>query len=1119
MSDDNDCLNLTKLYNKLTNEFIKNIDVNEYINLKNKELFTIKCCDNHDLTFCNGTIKKPYFRHSCHEDYYKCSKTQWHLDWQQQFDSNTTEICFNKLNNQIKDRRADIYLKEHNVIVELQHSQITINEIRERKHDYNIHNLEILWIIDGNKNINVKKNNTRIYLEFISTTWKYESFIDYKYIFIDIDNYIYVIFPNLIKNNMIDVKQPYAKNDFINLLKININEIIKEIPYQCNLYIKQQGAGNGKTYGIIQSLDNNKDFHIYNTFIIVSKQHSAKTIIYNEFNEQYYSGKLNNIELIGEPINNNKIYIIKYTNKITDKKCQIIISTIDSLYYRLGNINNTNKNKFEGIVLSIIDDYINEAKINNIIYSNNNLKLNKECCLIIDETQDLSEDYGKALINIMKNRYIDGYIVGDKLQSISNENNAFIYLLQNDLSDKYINKVKYDDINVCRRFHNKSLVKLVNAVIPFDKYNLLPITPHKNDQIIDENYKFIIGKNVYDKDTNINEEIKNIMRYYKKEVIEYDRKPNDFLFISPFTAKNFFMEAIERSIQTFWTKQNDDTTYNQYVLFHKSQDGTCIDLNESNDKTRLVSIHTSKGDGRKVVFVIGLYEKGLLLFSKGEKNLIYDSLIHVALTRQKEKIYIRIEENNDDIHIKFKDFVSSSDIKPDISQIKKDIKYYDLIKNINNDDFSKLFNDTFPLNIIDKEKQTIDIQYHIIRYACLITAFYIKILKYDELKQLIAKFNNIKNASINSDSIIDINSYKKYNDLLQSNNNLKKDKIDKKPNNKKLTIPILNLSNKFKKYFNIIIQNVINIQEKINEKKLENLCPYERIILLYMYDVINTSFDLEITITELYKITDIYNNTFNCNIEGHKKCLCNSSNDKIKFKDNKNPENIRVNNYLHGFYEELANINDIYDTFFNKYKNLKVLTDFSLTLNNINNTSDLTIYNKFKFIAYNDEFVFNIKIKPQLNELNYYELINEAIFDTYIIKNCDNGKEDKNIKRFKDKKIKTIIIALNLKEFYEIDDNELNKNTNDDSIKTLIKKQLFNKLKLDTVILYDYYNYYKNNLDDMQNDILDKNNEKIPKFIRIYLMKNSYNNNISKTDFNINLYSDIEKEINKLFKD
>ena len=31
-------------------------------------------------------------------------------------------------------------------------------------------------------------------------------------------------------------------------------------------------------------------------------------------------------------------------------------------------------------------------------------------------------------------------------------------------------------------------------------------------------------------------------------------------------------------------------------------------------------------------------------------------------------------------------------------------------------------------------------------------------------------------------------------------------------------------------------------------------------------------------------------------------------------------------------------------------------------------------------------------------------------------------------------------------------------------------------------------------------------------------MKNSYNNNISKNDFNINLYSDIEKEINKLFK-
>ena len=50
-------------------------------------------------------------------------------------------------------------------------------------------------------------------------------------------------------------------------------------------------------------------------------------------------------------------------------------------------------------------------------------------------------------------------------------------------------------------------------------------------------------------------------------------------------------------------------------------------------------------------------------------------------------------------------------------------------------------------------------------------------------------------------------------------------------------------------------------------------------------------------------------------------------------------------------------------------------------------------------------------------------------------KNCDNSNEDK--------KIKTIIFALNLKEFYE----------NNDYIKTLIKK-----LNLD--------------------DILDKNNEK-----------------------------------------
>jgi len=284
-----ECLKTALLFKKNTDEYIEDIDFHDYLNLNNKNLFTVKCFLNHELIFCNGNINKPHFRHKHINDFNNCYMSKWHLDFQSKFNKNEIEIDFIKTNEkQIKSRRADISFKNSNFIIELQHSRIELQEVRNRKHDYNLHNKDILWIIDGNTKIDIINNNNRLYLEFKGySNWKYESFKDYKFIFIDIKDKIYIIFPNLIKNNMIDVIQPYEKNNFINLLRTNIQEINKNIPFQSNLYIKQQGAGNGKTFGIIQAIDKNDDFLLYKSFIIVTKQHSAKSIIYQEFKEQY----------------------------------------------------------------------------------------------------------------------------------------------------------------------------------------------------------------------------------------------------------------------------------------------------------------------------------------------------------------------------------------------------------------------------------------------------------------------------------------------------------------------------------------------------------------------------------------------------------------------------------------------------------------------------------------------------------------------------------------------------------------------------------------------------------------------------------------------------------------
>ena len=70
----------------------------------------------------------------------------------------------------------------------------------------------------------------------------------------------------------------------------------------------------------------------------------------------------------------------------------------------------------------------------------------------------------------------------------------------------------------------------------------------------------------------------------------------------------------------------NDKEYIKHSVFHKS-DSISIDLTESDNATRIVSIHSSKGDGRPVVFCIGLSENSLKKFSNEPNNIIYE-LIH-----------------------------------------------------------------------------------------------------------------------------------------------------------------------------------------------------------------------------------------------------------------------------------------------------------------------------------------------------------------------------------------------------------------------------------------------------------------------------------------------------------
>jgi hypothetical protein len=352
---------------------------------------------------------------------------------------------------------------------------------------------------------------------------------------------------------------------------------------------------------------------------------------------------------------------------------------------RLGNKDHNDGDYFSGIIKSIADGYADEIK--NINYGSY-VKLCKETIIIIDESQDLSPDYILAIAKIMGTTHVDTYIIGDKLQSIWDENNVFTHLEKNDFP--YPIKIhRFNGKNEVRRFHNKQFIGFVNNIIDFEKYNLPKISGicdgsnceyNHNDN--EKPYDIFEMPNIYlndQKSENIEKTIITVILYMEKEIENNNYLPNNFMFIFPYLNKNGLANALESKLQEFWKNKFQDINYNnnvvkkheywnneytdnkyiQYVYFHKSSEGKSINLAESKNSTRLLSIHASKGLGCEVVFLLGINEQMLHFYSNKTDSLQYDSLLHVAITRQKLKLYVGIMGINCDVYKKIKKAVGN----------------------------------------------------------------------------------------------------------------------------------------------------------------------------------------------------------------------------------------------------------------------------------------------------------------------------------------------------------------------------------------------------------------------------------------------------------------------------
>lgn len=970
---------------------------------------------------------------------------EWHNVMEKKFPEDMREVkfyCSSISSN--TSRRADICLN-NNRTCEIQHSYISENEIVNRFNDWNKFGKEIIWLIDGNDGVELVALSNGNYLILFKQCWKYKSFIKtYDFILLEKNKLIFKIELNKIRNGMIELKESKTLQETIDYLKTKPEKIwefwsddnvVKSI-----LGVYQQGAGNGKTYGIWKSITENID---KKTYIIVTKQHSAKTVIYQELKDQkkrfdngedvYHIENLTN----NTEENTNKHYVIKYTHKLSKRECIVIIGTIDSFCFNLSHSNMNGSNFFKGIVDNIKNNGATKIKHGYMRYAGQSIQLNKECEIWIDEVQDLPENYLHAMLKLMYETSCYINIVGDKLQSLDFANNFLTSIIDEGLPNINIDIKK--PINNNRRIKVSNMADKINKIINFGKYKLPIIEYDKN--IIQKNneeaIKIIESPIIYANDINdesINRFCDKIMTHYINEIETNNYNPNDFLIIFPIMKSNVIASELQTKIQEYWT-QKYDYTYTQYVYLHKHTEGHVINTNDSINATRIMSIKSSKGDGRKVVFILGCTEYSLKIVSNNEIGLVYDSHLHVALTRAKNQIYFGLIKNNDEIHQRFGEsgYVAylpniSKNIKLD--KINELINKTKLIELLNNNNIN--INTINTVNIVNDDQliqqaETVDWGYHCIKYQ----TFY-----YNVILNIINNSQTQKNQ--NSQLFVKLRIISKYEICTYNVTDFYKflNKYEMKNFPK---FPLCKLSDKseYKKYYNKIKTTIKKVQENIKNEKIEELNVYESIILTYMIQLETNKKYADMSPMDMYNITDF-------------------------FHTNSNKEHELLNN--------ISNIQNIINkSCIKDYHNINWNILKQIELNSPNNYFKIS-KSQFPIIGNNKTDIIHIMLKTNISDLNFWDIMVEVLLERFLIY---NPKLEKDKNKFKDKKINTYLFLLDKNSFIKIDwdwDKALNKDINIE-----LKYILEQYYQTNHTDIYKYFSHIRNN----KTDIWDEEPEKI----------------------------------------
>ena len=965
------------------------IRIQDYVQNKKDKLL---CYRGHELVCCKGEKNKPHFRHKNSDDVGGEPMTEWHLRMQSYFP--VTEKYFKNNNeSQLKARRADVVIEEFNYVIEIQHSKIDDANVKCRHDDYRIHGMDVIWIVDGNtKDIKLEELSTGNFLIIFSEDWKYKSFKHpNEYILLDVNDKIFKIPVKKVCNKMILVKEWKDIEQVMKELNQNPSQIWNhwedDNEVKATLTVHQKGAGNGKTYGIWKTILTNEDKEL---FIIITKQHSAKEVIKNELDEQAKRHEMHIENLTDKSYETyNKKFKVRYTHKESKRNCLVIIGTIDSFMYNVVDATHVSGNNFFKSLLETIHEE-GCTKVNSntggIKYAGELVSLNKKAEIWIDEAQDLGENYFNAIAKVMYETKTDVVVVGDELQSLDYKMNI---MTKTNEPIPNIHIIKETPINNNRRIDVEYMTDKLNTLVHFDKFNMLPISidSKRNNPLLEHGENVIetidmpvVYNDITYENTNKMEKfIDHIIEKVEYEVQLNDYQPEDFLFIFPFMKGTPIPGELETRLNEYWIDkfpENKDE-YIKYTVLHKHEEGKVIDMSISKKASRIVTIKSSKGDGRKVVFVLSCTEKALNIVSQcDEIDLMYESYFHVAMTRAKNKVYFGLTKNNDDIHERF----GSNGLVEYEPLIKKTIGLDKVLRYIDKESIMNLLKENGveePENeepTPKEEVQMVDWNYHCVRRAIYLMYALFTIYKKNKDKdsfnksQLKVVLEKIKNLPIIKRSPKQFYSY------------LRTICIDIQFE----YFPLCDLSHKpIYKQYSTKIQNIMKGNQskyKKNVLSLGELSPLEMVIQWYMIEIYKDTNYHQTTPTTIYNILDYFE----------------------KDEDNKVTELLK----------EAETIKDTTTNAMNEILCSDSENDWNIW-HNIKYggaSRDIKIKKSMEIIGWSDTMVYHMIFKSDFNKLNYWDTMIELLLGRFMIYNTSDKGND--VEKFKNKPIKTYLFSL-----------------------------------------------------------------------------------------------------------